>query len=76
MAGMAEAREVVVHHLGGVVVEAQIRGRAVAHFGQAVQEVAVGGGADAEAEDARGAEALVDRLEDLGLVADVAIGEE
>jgi len=64
------------HDFDGVVAEGDVAGDAVADAGHALQQVAVGRGADAEGEDAGVAEFLLDCGEDLVLVADEAVGEE
>jgi len=74
--GMTDAIVKQIDHVGGTVVQADVGHGAFAEFGQAVQQVAIDRGADAETEYAAGAEAFVHFGENLGLVADVSVRHE
>ena len=73
---MADAVVEQVHDVGGVFVQADVGNGAFAELGHPVEQVAIDRVADAEAEDAGGAQFFIDGGEDLGFVADVAVGHE
>ena len=72
----ADALVEAVHDCLGVFVEVHVVHDAPPDLSHAVEQVAVDAGADAEGEEARLAEALIDGGENLGLIADLAVGHE
>ena len=74
--GVSDPAEEIVHHVAAGIVEPEVGDGAAPGARHAFEQVAVHGGAHAETEDSRLADGFVYLAQDLGFVADVAVGQE